>query len=304
MKTKQHAQSHKETNAKSKQPNNQKNTLYLLGGLAGVLLVTTLAFGGLYLKEKFEANDSYMYSQNRFGRRGNITEAREDHDFKYENKQMRRGPAGNHNSNGKHDDREDCMADINNLPKSDLSNAEKDALIQMREEEKLARDVYKTLHDKWDLQIFENISRSEQRHMDMVKLLLDKYELPDPVKNDTVGQFTSSEMQKLYNDLVAQGSKSKVDALKVGATIEDLDIYDLDNLLKIVDNEDIKVVFENLRTGSTHHMNAFTNWLNNEGEKYTPQYIDQKEYDQILDSSSSMGRKQGNRGQNFRMRNM
>lgn len=62
---------------------------------------------------------------------------------------------------------------ISSLPKQPISEEEKEGLIEMREEEKLARDVYLTLYNKWKLQIFKNIAESEQTHMDAVKYLLE-----------------------------------------------------------------------------------------------------------------------------------
>ena len=60
-------------------------------------------------------------------------------------------------------------------------NAEEEAgLLFMREEEKLARDVYLELFDEWGLRVFENIAESEQKHMDAVLYLLGKYGLEDP----------------------------------------------------------------------------------------------------------------------------
>ena len=52
-----------------------------------------------------------------------------------------------------------------------LSDEEVYWLMYMREEEKLARDVYATLYEKWGTRIFNNIRVSEQRHMDAVKAL-------------------------------------------------------------------------------------------------------------------------------------
>lgn len=49
----------------------------------------------------------------------------------------------------------------------------------MREEEKLARDVYLTFGEKWGLTLFTNIAKSEQTHTDAVKTLLDRYEIKD-----------------------------------------------------------------------------------------------------------------------------
>ena len=74
------------------------------------------------------------------------------------------------------------------IPASDLSADEAAALLFMREEEKLARDVYNTLSATWGIQSFSNIASSEQMHMDEIKVLLDRYALTDPAL--APGQFT------------------------------------------------------------------------------------------------------------------
>jgi len=174
---------------------------------------------------------------------------------------------------------------VSQYPYQDLSEEERAGLIKMREEEKLARDVYLTLFDKWSHQVFSNIANSEQQHMDAVKSLLDKYGITDPVVDNTVGVFTDPHMAELYNALVQKGSTSIIDALLVGATIEDLDIYDLNILLAQTDNEDIQVIYQNLTKGSRNHMRAFTRTLGIYGVTYTAQYLTQEEIDQIISGS-------------------
>ena len=97
----------------------------------------------------------------------------------------------------------------------------------MREEEKLARDVYNYLAARWELRVFSQIAVSEGKHMEAIKALLDKYEIPDPVVTDVPGQFSRGDFQELYSRLTSEGSTSIGAALHVGATIEDLDISDL-----------------------------------------------------------------------------
>lgn len=178
---------------------------------------------------------------------------------------------------------------IKDIPKSELSEEEITGLIQMREEEKLARDVYKTLGAKWGLKILTNIAESEQTHTNAVKVLLDHYDLEDPVKDDSIGAFTSPIIDELYNDLVYQGNKSLLDALIVGATVEDLDIYDLNELLAETDNQDIIVVYNNLNKGSRNHLRAFVAQIENRGGSYSPQYISQTEFNAIISSEQERG---------------
>lgn len=144
-----------------------------------------------------------------------------------------------------------------------LSDEEVYWLTYMREEEKLARDVYATLYEKWGTRIFNNIRVSEQRHMDAVKALLVKYGVADPVTDDTVGVFTDT-FQKLYNDLVSAGSVS--DALKVGVFIEETDIDDLEKAITSTTHRDIKKVYTNLMNGSYNHLAAFCSNLAKLGE--------------------------------------
>lgn len=185
--------------------------------------------------------------------------------------------------------KEQLQAQVASLPKEPLSTAELSSIAYLREEEKLARDVYNTLYNKWGAKPFTNIAASEQTHMDAVLLLLNKYELPDPVGNNIVGKFNNPDLQNLYNKLVAEGSVSLLEAFKVGATIEDLDIFDLTKALTSIDNQDIKLVFDSLNKGSRNHMRSFYKNILNNGGSYTPKYISQSVFDSIITSDMERG---------------
>ncbi len=139
---------------------------------------------------------------------------------------------------------------------SSLSAEEAASLLYMREEEKLARDVYNALYAVSGQPVFSNIAASEQTHMDAIKVLLDRYGLPDPALGP--GQFSNPDLQALYDQLVAQGSRSLTDALKVGVAIEELDIRDLQTRMDQTDNADIQLVYSRLMIASNNHLQAFT----------------------------------------------
>jgi hypothetical protein len=179
--------------------------------------------------------------------------------------------------------------EIESAASGDLSQQEINGLVLMREEEKLARDVYTTLYEIWGQRIFTNIARSEQTHTDSVKQLLDKYKIADPVTNDTVGVFTNPDLQDLYDSLVDRGRTSLLDALIVGATVEDLDIYDLNKLSAQTDNEDILLVYANLTKGSRNHLRSFTSLIERNGGAYKAQYLTVTEVDDILNTSRETG---------------
>jgi hypothetical protein len=165
-------------------------------------------------------------------------------------------------------------------PSGDLNASEKEGLLYMDEEEKLAGDVYLTLNEKWNQRVFDNIGRAERTHEAAVKMLLERYSLPDPTKG--AGEFSNEKLQALYDDLVSRGSSSQEDALRVGAAIEEIDIRDLEERMAQTDREDILLVYDNLKKGSENHLRAFVNNLQRQGHEYSPEYLSQEEYDGII----------------------
>ncbi len=174
---------------------------------------------------------------------------------------------------------------LNALALGELSASAIEGLLLMREEEKLARDVYTYLYHKHATPIFNNIAASEQTHTDAIKLLLDRYNLTDPASNDTPGQFTNQELQWLYTTLIDAGSVSLLEGLYVGARVEELDIYDITRLQQsVINNPDIMLVYSNLLKGSRNHLRAFNKLIISNGGLYTPTYISQEEFETIVNS--------------------
>ena len=163
-----------------------------------------------------------------------------------------------------------------------LSEPEAEMLTFMREEEKLARDVYIEMFETWDAVIFSNIADSEQQHMDTLKKMIDKYDLPDPVLAG-LGQFTNEDLQEKYNELVDAGSISYIDGLYVGATIEELDMVDIQHAIDVTSHIDIITAYQNLLEGSKSHLRAYVGVLEKQGLAYSPQYLSQELFDAIME---------------------
>ncbi len=177
------------------------------------------------------------------------------------------------------------FACIRDYPMQPLSEDETAGLLFMREEEKLARDVYIYMSELYPFPVFKNISKSEQRHMDAIKYLLDRYEIDDPIGEDIKGSFKNKELQKLYDQLIKSGKVSRIDALKVGALIEETDILDLqEQLNEKIDNKDITHVYSNLLKGSSHHLKAFTGVLKVNGIIYEPVLMEKEDFDKIVEN--------------------
>jgi hypothetical protein len=142
-----------------------------------------------------------------------------------------------------------------------LTDAEVNYLIQMREEEKLARDVYITISQKYADPIFSKIAESEQQHFAAIGTLIARYGVADPAAHDTVGSFTVQEFADLYAQLTAQGAGSLTSAMNVGVTIETMDIADLRDALAATSRRDITRVSSNLLLASMSHLQAFLSHL-------------------------------------------
>jgi hypothetical protein len=134
------------------------------------------------------------------------------------------------------------------------------ALQYNREEERLARDVYAALADRYDgAAPFSMITRSEQTHYDAIGVLLDRYGIVDPAEGRDTGDYADPTLQKLYDDLMAQGTRSLDAAYGVGVAIEKQDIADLDKGLAGTLPADVRTVLTSLRAGSENHLRAYQN---------------------------------------------
>ena len=171
-----------------------------------------------------------------------------------------------------------------------LSPAEAADIAWMREEEKLAHDVYRALYDKWQLPVFERIAESESRHMAAMARLIVRYGLNDPVRSES-GRFTHADLQALYDQFLTRGLRSVNDALAVGAEIEDRDLADLYASLEQTDKEDIRRVYSHLARASANHLRSFVRHLDRQGISYTPKYLSAAQYTEALNNDQRGGRR-------------
>ena len=129
-------------------------------------------------------------------------------------------------------------------------------LTEMREEERLAHDVYTRLAETSGAVMFSTIAAAEQRHMDAVEGLMAARGLYPDAAGNTAGDYAVAAFDALYRSWVQQGSVSTDAAYQVGVTVEKRDIADL-RALAVSDN-DARWVTERLLAGSRHHLAAFT----------------------------------------------
>lgn len=178
-----------------------------------------------------------------------------------------------------------------------LTDSEADGLAFMREEEKLAHDLYVELADLYGLPVFSNIARSESMHMDAMLTLLDAYGLPDPAAGNQPGEFTDPTLQALYDDLLARAEESTVEALRAAALVEETDLLDLQERLAQTDEADIAQVYQNLLQASGTHLRAFALQVERQtASKYEPELLSASTYASLAGGAQAGGFGAGMRG--------
>ncbi len=194
-------------------------------------------------------------------------------------------------------DLEVLRADLAELDLDDLSAEEVAGLLFMREEEKLARDVYLTFDAQYDKKIFGNIAVSEQNHTDAILALLEAFGIDDPVKDNPRGVFENEELQTLYDELIAEGAASLASALYVGCAIEEIDMLDIVEYMEGTENEAILLVYGRLLDGSANHLRAYVRtWENETGLVYVPRFMSVEYFTEIMAEDGPGSGRQGGRG--------
>ena len=179
-----------------------------------------------------------------------------------------------------------------------LTQLEKDGLLLMREEEKMAQDVYDSFYSTYGVINFDRISNSEARYTAAVLALITHFGLSDPALTEP-GKFTNTAIQKLYDQLIAAGTSSDA-ALSTGAYIEEYDIADLKKLIAETTNPDVIAVYSNLLKGSENHLRAFVRTLKIRGVVYSPQILSSTDFAAIIvnGNSTEFGKNRGRNGRN------
>jgi hypothetical protein len=72
--------------------------------------------------------------------------------------------------------------------------------------------------------------------------------------------------------------------LYAGATIEEIEMIDIQHAIDITTHRDLLRAYQNLLEGSKNHLRAFVRALAAQGITCVPQYISQELYDAIIGS--------------------
>lgn len=181
------------------------------------------------------------------------------------------------------------LADLTSLPAGDLTEAQAARIAFVREEEKLARDLYRQFAATWRIQAFSKVAEAEQRHFDLMGWLISRYSLDDPAFGQVPGRFTNSSLQALYDELLAIGQESATSAWTVGGIVEETDLVDVEGLEALAPADDLATVAENLARGSRNHLRGFVQALAAQGATDEPALFDAETYAAIVDAAIERG---------------
>lgn len=159
---------------------------------------------------------------------------------------------------------------------------EKQWLMFMREEEKLARDFYMEMYNAWGLSIFVGMSKEEKEHLNSLLEIFRMYFLPDPIGIDTPRSYANNYLANVHNSLYNQGIQSIKDGLKACALQEEINILDLDSAIKSTQKRNIQKVYSELQRDSFNHLRSFARCLETMGERYQAVKLPQQTVDAII----------------------
>lgn len=145
--------------------------------------------------------------------------------------------------------------------------------------------MYLYSYHKYEDNIFNTISQSEQQHMDKALVLLNTYNIKDPALPNRE-EFANRTLQNLYDELTQQVDISLLEALKVGATIEEFDIDDIEDFEERTTITDLLNIYDLLKCGSRNRLRSYYNQLVANGTTYTPQYISISVLEEIVGSQN------------------
>ena len=127
------------------------------------------------------------------------------------------------------------------------------------------------------------VAGSQQVRMDEVLDLLTEYDIADPASADT-GVFSTTALQDRYNVLIAQADISLEMAIISSLTVEDRGINDIETYISNAAQDDILTEYAFMQCTSRNHIRWLYPELLTEGGSYTPQYISQEMYNEIINS--------------------
>src|SRR6476620_4362177 len=173
---------------------------------------------------------------------------------------------------------------VTKAQKITLSPAETKALINLHDNQKLSLFVYDSLYAIWGINPFGNIRSAESQHVNFLDDVADNYalELETNEPGNSAATFTTPQAETIYQESISKGSLSVVDALKMGARLEEMSLQVLHNAKAVTIKSDLLHTFDILAMGSKNNLQAFNRRLKMYGITYEPGFLEQKDFRNII----------------------
>lgn len=181
------------------------------------------------------------------------------------------------------------IACLDSMPFARLSAAEQRAMAQVRKFELMAYDVCMTFNNPNRQELFDDVAPNENRQANLALALFTRYSINDPCPNHSLGVFTDTAYQNLYNRLVYLSQNTYLNALLKGAMLEELEISRLNDLSNNVDQRDLAWAFNHMEKQSRNNLRMFYNEIIARGGSYSPHYLTWQYFNRIVTTGPETG---------------
>lgn len=162
--------------------------------------------------------------------------------------------------------------------RSTLTEKEISAITNLIGKEKIAKDVYENFYEQYKINLFGNIAKRKQKHIEIWKDILRKQNIAVLEYDELV------ETEALKNQLISEGI-DEISAFKTALKIEELNLNDIAIVKKYSKHQEVSEVAKGIECGTKNHFFVYHKALRDKGEKYRPLYISGKQFIVIVNGA-------------------
>ena len=147
--------------------------------------------------------------------------------------------------------------DENSVYKETLSSQEIDGMLYLVENEKLLCDYFTVMYEKHKLPLFNQLAMNEQRHLNIISVKIDRYDLENPADQKPAGQFVNPQLQASYDQLIEIGNTGVYSALIAAVQKVERDVVDIPAIISTFEgNDDVVHVISGILLESQDNLDA------------------------------------------------
>lgn len=150
----------------------------------------------------------------------------------------------------------------------------------------MAYDLYGEFYERWSLSVFHKVQQREAKHVWCVERIMDNYGFTYNT-NANSGSYPDREIQKTYDELTVKGCISDLAALEAAAFIKEKYISRLRERIRYQEDEYVVKVIFLMESAAQSHLRAFVNSIRLSGSDYSPVFLTDDEFSNIMDSDNN-----------------